>query len=127
MNNRNVLMVYPKTGFWPSAIEHGLKPPRKLEEWSDWGFHDFNDRRNPWLSSAERRRLGNITYISTLSSAINHLVNAIKKPSRRIPAKIIVKPISLYYGWRFRHKLFNWLPELTLIRRIRHKMLDEVK
>ncbi|MDP2907778.1 MAG: radical SAM protein [Nanoarchaeota archaeon] len=62
-----IYTAYPKTGLWPLALEHGLKPPQKLEEWATWGFHDFNDKRNPWLTSAERRRLGNITYISTLA------------------------------------------------------------
>ncbi len=118
---------YPKTGLWPLAIEHGLKPPKKLEEWSTWGFHDFNDRRNPWLTSAGRRRLGNITYITVLSSAVDHLTNSIKSSIKRNLTKIIVKPISIYYGWRFRHKLFNWLPEITLIRWIRYKMFDEVR
>jgi anaerobic magnesium-protoporphyrin IX monomethyl ester cyclase len=118
---------YPKTSLWPLAMEHGLNPPQKLEEWADWGFHDFNDRRNPWLSAAARRRLGNISYISTLSSVVDDLTNAIKNPFKRFLVKILVKPISFYYRWRFKNKLFNWLPELTLIRWIRHKMFDEVK
>lgn len=118
---------YPQTDLWPLAIKYGLKSPQNLEEWGDWGFHDFNERRNPWLTQAERRRLGNITYISTLSSVVNSLTDSIKNPIKRILIKIIVKPMSLYYGWRFKSKLFNWLPELTLIRWVRHKMLDETE
>ncbi len=116
---------YPQTDLWPLAIKCGLKPPQKLEEWGDWGFHDFNERRNPWFTPAERRRLGNITYISTLSSIVENLTTSISNPVKRILTKIVVKPISLYYRWRFENKLFNWLPELTLIRWVRHKMLDE--
>lgn len=118
---------YPGTALWQLSIEHGLKPPQSLEEWSNWSFHDFNKERNPWLSSLNRRRLGNICYISTLSSVVNSLTDSIKSPVKRVLTKAIVKPISFYYKWRFNHKLFNWLPELTLIRLIRHKMLDEVK
>jgi len=120
-----IFTPYPKTGLWPLAIEHGLKPPQRLEEWDTWGFHDFNEKRNPWLTSAERRRLGNICYISTLSSVVNNLTDSIKNPVKRTLTKALVKPISSYYRWRFSHKLFDWLPELTLIRWIRHKMFDE--
>ncbi|MFH1894765.1 MAG: radical SAM protein [Patescibacteria group bacterium] len=118
---------YPQTDLWPLAMKHGLKPPQKLEEWGDWGFHDFNERRNPWLKPAERRRLGNITYISSLASVVDNLTNSISNPVKRILTKVIVKPMSSYYRWRFNHKLFNWLPELTLIRWVRHKMFDEAK
>jgi len=122
-----IFTAYPKTRIWPLALKHGLKPPKKLEGWAEWGFHDFNEKRNPWLTAAERRRLGNITYISTLACVVNNLTNSIKNPVKRALTKSIVKPVSSYYEWRFNHKLFNWLPELTLIRLIRHKMLDEVK
>jgi radical SAM superfamily enzyme YgiQ (UPF0313 family) len=122
-----VYTPYPKTGLWPLAVECGLIPPKKLEEWSDWSFHDFNDKRNPWLTPTERRRLGNINYISTLSSVVDDLTNSIKNPVKRFFVKFLVKPISFYYKWRFNHKLFNWLPELTLIRWARYKMFDEVK
>lgn len=122
-----IFTAYPKTGLWPLALEHGLKPPKKLEEWAEWGFHDFNEKRNPWLTAAERRRLGNITYISTLACVVDNLTNSIRNPFKRALTKSIVKPVSSYYEWRFNHKLFNWLPELTLIRMIRHKMFDEVK
>jgi len=122
-----IFTTYPKTGLWPLALKHGLNPPKKLEEWADWGFHDFNDRRNPWLTSADRRRLGNICYMSTLASVVDNLTNSIKSPVKRTLTKAIVKPASSYYKWRFNRKLFSWLPELTLIRLIRHKMFDEVR
>lgn len=122
-----IFTAFPKTGLWPLALKHGLRSPQKLEDWAEWGFHDFSDKRNPWLTSAERRRLGNITYISTLACVANNLTNSIKNPTKRTLTKAITKPASLYYKWRFNQKLFNWLPELTLIRWIRHKMLDEVK
>ena len=120
-----IFTPYPKTGLWPLAIEHGLKPPQKLEDWGNWGFHDFNEERNPWLPSAGRRRLGNICYISTLASVVNSLTDSIKNPLKRILVKSLTKPASLYYEWRFKHKFFGWLPELTLIRLVRHKMFDE--
>lgn len=118
---------YPKTGLWDFSVEKGLKPPKTLEEWDTWGFHDFNDKRNPWLTSSDRRRLGNICYVSTLASVVNKLTDSINNPFKRILAKALIKPASLYYQWRFNHKLFSWLPELTLIRWIRHKILDEVE
>lgn len=122
-----VYTAYPKTGLWPLAISYGLKAPLILEEWGDWSFHDFNDRRNPWISSAERRRLGNITYVTALSGVVNRLTDSIQNPIKRILAKSLIKPISFYYRWRFNRKLFDWLPEITLIRWVRHKMLDEAK
>lgn len=115
---------YPGTALWNLSIEHGLNPPESLEEWGDWSFHDFNEKRNPWLSATSRRRLGNISYISTLSSVVDHLTDSIKNPFRRTLIKLIVKPASKYYKWRFNHKFFNWLPELTLIRWIRQRMLE---
>ena len=118
---------YPKTNLWPLAIEHGLQPPQTLEEWENWGFHDFNDKRNPWLKPADRRRLGNICYISMLASVVGDLTESIKNPLKRVLIKALVKPASLYYEWRFKHKLFSWLPELTFISWVRFKMLDEAK
>lgn len=118
---------YPKTNLWPVALEHGLQQPQTLEEWSDWGFHDFNEKRNPWLTAKERRRLGNICYVSTIASVVSDLTDSINNPFKRVLAKILIKPLSFYYKWRFNRKLFDWLPEITLIRWIRHKMLDEVK
>jgi len=116
---------YPGTALWDLSIGHGLKPPKSLEDWSNWSFHDFNKERNPWLSAPNRRRLGNICYISILSSVVDSLTNSIKNPIKRFFSKVLVKPASFYYRWRFRNKLFSWLPELTLIRWVRQKILEE--
>ena len=118
---------YPGTSLYPLALEHGLKPPQKLEEWSTWGFHDFNEERNPWLNSNERRRLGNICYISTLACTVKNLTTSMKNPLKRGMAQSVIYPLSNYYQWRFNQKLFNWAPEISLIRYIRHRMLDKVK
>ena len=74
---------YPGTSLYPLALEHGLKPPQKLEEWSTWGFHDFNEERNPWLNSNERRRLGNICYISTLACTVKKSYNIYEESAKK--------------------------------------------
>ena len=122
-----IYTAYPGTLLYPLAIEYGLKPPQKLEEWATWGFHDFNEQRNPWLNSNERRRLGNICYISTLACVVKNLTTSMKNPLKRSMAQSVIYPMSSYYQWRFNHKLFNWAPEISLLRYIRHQMLDKIK
>lgn len=118
---------YPGTLLYPLALQHGLKPPQKLEGWATWGFHDFNEERNPWLTSTERRRLGNICYISTIACVVKNLTSSMKNPVKRNMAKAVIYPLSDIYQWRFNHKLFNWSPEISLLRYARHSMFDKVK
>ncbi|MBI5229681.1 B12-binding domain-containing radical SAM protein [Candidatus Micrarchaeota archaeon] len=113
----------PATPMYNLALKHGLKPPRKLEDWSDWSFHDYNDRRNPWLSKSKRRMLGNMTYISSMSSVVMNLVDSLPEPQKSVITPFAALA-SRYYQWRWNRKKFAWTPELTMLRYIRHHMFD---
>ena len=122
-----IFTPYPGTPIYQVAIDHGLKPPQDLESWSDWGFHDSNDARNPWLTPERRDQLENICYISSLASIVNNLSGSINNPLKRTLLKSISYPLSKYYQFRFDHKIFNSMPERNFLRFIRRNIFDTVK
>jgi hypothetical protein len=117
-----VYTALPGTPMWDLAIEHGLKPPTKLEEWGDWIFdeYDFEGRRIPWFNFNDRRAIGNICYLSMLSNALPNVLDSLErdgwwmKAAYKIPHK--------YFQWRFRSKLYRIAPELLFLRWLRSKL-----
>lgn len=115
----------PGTPGWPLALEHGLRPPAKLEEWADWVFddYDFEGRKAPWIK--ERRHLiwiMNITYMSIISNCIYSIVSSIRNLPVRWFLQMIAKPIGIIYSVLLENKFYRLRPELTLFRYIRKKI-----
>jgi len=113
----------PATPSFSLAMEHGLRPPETLEGWSDWLFddYDFEGRRIPWFNPEERVCLGNISYMSILANALKNAVDSIESQVLRPPAWLLARPVSSYFRFRLKNKLYCHVPELYLIRYLRHK------
>lgn len=114
----------PGTPMYDLALEHGLKPPQDLEGWIDWNFdeYDFDGKRIPWFNAKERQKLGNISYMSVLANALPNVIDSINNIFLRRVLKIIYTPISAYYRFRLKHKLYGLSPDLALIRYLRRKI-----
>jgi hypothetical protein len=106
------------------ALKHGLKPPQNLEGWVDWNFdeYDFEGKRIPWFNAKERKRLGNISYMSVLANALPKAIDSINNIFIRRTLKIFYRPISAYYRFRLKHKLYSFSLDLALIRYLRKKI-----
>ena len=114
----------PGTPLYGLALEMGLKPPQFLAGWANWNFdeYDFEGRKLPWFSSAERRKVGNIAYISVLSNAILNAIGGIKNVLLKNVLRIFFKPVARYYRFRLRRKYYTFYFDLMLVRYLRDKI-----
>ncbi|MDD2688637.1 MAG: radical SAM protein [Candidatus Omnitrophica bacterium] len=115
----------PGTPMYSLALQHGLKPPKRLEDWSNWNFHEFTDeRKNPWFNRKDRHALGNLTYISTTAFVMSNLIRTIHNPLLKTLAWIFILPLSKYFRFRFNHKLYRFVPELKIVSFLRKKFFE---
>lgn len=122
--------VLPGTPSWPMAIEHGLKPPTKLEEWTDWLFddYDFEGKRMPWFKTRkERIWLGNIAYMSVLAYSFEHAVGSARNIFWRYWFKAISKLVGPFYRAMLRKKRYKFRPDLKLVHYLRKKIFYRSK
>ncbi|MFA5142561.1 MAG: radical SAM protein [Candidatus Omnitrophota bacterium] len=119
-----IYTALPGTPMYELALGHGLKPPQDLEEWSDWNFdeYDFPGKRIPWFNARERERLGNISYMSVLANALPNAIDSIENLFLRSLLKILYRPVSAYYRFRLRHKMYSFSLDLAAVRYLRKKI-----
>jgi anaerobic magnesium-protoporphyrin IX monomethyl ester cyclase len=117
-----VYTALPGTPMWDLAIQNGLKPPTKLEEWGSWIFdeYDYEGRRIPWFNSKDRLAIGNICYLSMLSNALPNVLDSLERDGWWM--KSLYKLPHKYFQWRFKNKLYRNAPELLFLRWLRSKM-----
>lgn len=119
-----IYTALPGTPMYDLALKHGLNPPQDLEGWVDWNFdeYDFPGKRIPWFNAKERKKLGNISYMSVLANALPNAIDSINNIFMRYVLKIFYAPISAYYRFRLKHKFYSFSPDLVLIRYLRKKI-----
>ena len=119
-----IYTALPGTPMYEFALQHGLKPPENLEGWVDWNFdeYDLAGKRIPWFDAKQRQMLGNISYMSVLANALPNAIDSINNVFIRRALKISYAPISAYYRFRLKHKLYGFSLDLVLIRYLRKKI-----
>ncbi len=119
-----VYTALPGTPMWDMAIEHGLKPPTKLEEWGDWNFDEYDPKgkRIPWFNARERQAIGNLCYISMLSNAATNAIGSLEDGSLKRMMQIAYSLPHKYYQWRFFGKHYHYTGELNIVRALRQRI-----
>jgi len=114
----------PGTPLYELAVKMGLKPPQTLEEWSDWlcDEYDLAGKKIPWFSYADRKKIGNLTYMSILANGSLNVIRGIKNNYIRLALKTIFSPISSFERFKLRRKWYGFAPELDLARYLRKKI-----
>ena len=120
-----VYTALPGTEMWELSVQHGLKQPTRLEEWTNWIFDDFDLKgaRNPWLNWQGRVNVGNISIMSVLSGAVLNATNSLTNPRLRWALTNLLMPVSKWYDFRLSHKSYSFAPELLLVSYLRRVLL----
>jgi anaerobic magnesium-protoporphyrin IX monomethyl ester cyclase len=114
----------PGTPDFKMAQFYGLKAPKTLREWADWLFddYDFEGRRSPWFAAKERVWMGNISYMSILSNALENVGGTQGNWLMRKLRKAGSVVVGCIYRWKLKHKMYRFAPELGLVRYLRHRL-----
>lgn len=118
---------FPGTPLWDTAMEYGLKPPGKLEDWAKWQFEEYDDEgvRLPWYNADERRYRGNLCYLASLTNVVPSIIGDFNGTTQGMLFKTAYYLPLQYFRFRFRHKMYKTMPEMRLIRRLREKVFVE--
>jgi len=98
------VVPYPKTSFYSAAIKHGLREPKRLEDWESFSPADWGELI-PWMNTREKH-LRRLLYIASFfidrKARINASVNMMGVIMRVL--SFIYRPVAFF---RFaRHSLF---------------------
>lgn len=119
-----VYTALPGTPMWDMAIDYGLKPPTRLEEWSDWNFDEYDPegKRIPWFNTKERQAIGNLCYLSMLSNAVPNVIDSLDSRMITELLQLAYQLPHKYFQWRFFSKHYKKSWELGLIRALRQRI-----
>ena len=114
----------PKTPLYDLALQHGLKPPQTLQGWISWLFdeYDVEGTKIPWFNYPERKKIGNITYMSLLGNSSLNAIGGISNNFIRFILKLFFVPLSMFERFKLRRKWYSFAPELSIARYLRKKL-----
>jgi len=114
---------HPRTKLYDLALEHGLKPPTRLEDWASWSF--FNEAQMTWFTEKEKKVLRNACDICIYSDNLIRALKTIKDPIERIIFLTVFTPLQKYYNYKWKNKKFGYDPFLRPIRFARKIFIDK--
>jgi len=82
-------------------------------------------RKIPWFNYQDRKRVGNISYMSVLANAIPNLIDSVENKFIRALLKFTYAPVGWFYRLRLKKKWYTYYSDLALIRRLRRKIFYE--
>tara|TARA_B100001964_G_scaffold89108_1_gene100146 strand:- start:317 stop:967 length:651 start_codon:yes stop_codon:yes gene_type:complete len=117
-------LTFPKTPLYDMAMKMGLRPPTALEGWTNWLIdeYDVKGKKLPWFDYSERRKIGNIAYMSILSNSINNAIEGVSNGPFRFVLKLVFMFISAFERFKLKKKWYSFAPELDIMRFLRRKI-----
>lgn len=114
----------PGTPMYDVAVQNGLKTPENLEGWINWNFidYDLSGERIPWFNASDRKKIGNICYMSILANGFRNAIDSIENVFLRSVLRVLYIPLSLFYRFRLKHKWYNFSWDLMVVRYIRARL-----
>lgn len=107
-----VFTPYPGTELYSSSIKLGFKPPKTLEEWSDY---DFRKVKMPWISKKARRIIENGIYSIGFISLQNKGGGSVYFKLSRLYGK------TVDLRWKFHLFYFPEKNLISFIKKIKHR------
>lgn len=114
----------PGTPLYDLALKMGLKPPQTLDGWSDWIYEEYDSegRKSPWFNYSQRKRIGNIVYMSLLANAMLNAISGVESGFMQFLLKTFFIPIGAFERFKLRKKWYSFAPELDVARFLRKKI-----
>lgn len=111
--------AFPGTPLYNIAVEMGLRPPQKFEDWANWlsNERDYLGERLPWFNKKERRWVNNLTHLSILAYSGSEILSTFKFKNKLLNKLFnsVVRIMSKYFAWRLKRKSYRFIPEVQLI------------
>ena len=127
VNSLFIFSPYPGTELYDLAIKYGYKPPKTLEEWSEWQFNHLKNIN--WFNKSYRKYLHTMALISRFKF-FTHRINFVDKEFvnkkfnlNRITSILFYLFVHFYKAsaeFRWKRRLFNFAPEWWVYERIRN-------
>ncbi len=116
--------AYPGTSLYDMALQFGLKPPKTLEGWADWlsDEYDIEGRKIPWFNYSERKKIGNLAYMSIIANSAHNAIEGISNDLVRNLSKISFSPIRAFERYKLTRKRYSFAPELDVARFLRKRI-----
>ncbi|MBI5145304.1 MAG: B12-binding domain-containing radical SAM protein [Candidatus Omnitrophica bacterium] len=116
--------AFPGTPLYDLSVKMGLRAPQSLPEWINWVFDDYDreGRKMPWFNNSDRKKIGNITYMSILGNSAHNAIEGVENNFMRFILKLFFKPISAFERFKLRNKHYTFAPELDIARILRKRI-----
>jgi len=107
--NLQIYKPLPGTELYDVCLEHGLRPPERLEEWASlWDFEP------PWFPPRQRRLLKRIDLFSVFFDR-----RSVEDVYANSPLRHLARFYSAVVRWRFQRRRYGLLLEYPLLRWVR--------
>jgi len=108
----NIYTPYPGTELFDVAVQCGLKPPQRLEDWARFNWRNIPDEA-PWVLPETRKMVWALDF-PLIFVGKGHFVTPYKKTN-----PLVVALARLYYPlakYRVKHLATGWPVESKLVR-----------